>query len=194
MEALGMIETYGMVPAIEASDAAVKAANVKLLKLEKVKAGIITVFITGDVSAVKSSVDAGAAAASRVGKVLSTDVIARVADGLEAMLMGDNHKLSGDNSGEKPQEIEEEKTEKKSEEFLEIEDASIDDDLTNGKENKKVELEKEKLEEMKVKDLRRLARTFDDFPLDKEEIKYGRKQELIEVLLDYSKNEVYIDD
>lgn len=67
MEALGMIETYGLVPAIEAADAMLKAAEVRLLERDFVKGGIVTIIVTGDVAAVKASVDAGAAAASRLG-------------------------------------------------------------------------------------------------------------------------------
>ena len=63
MEALGMIETYGLVPSIEAADAMLKAAEVKLLERTFVKGGLVTVTVTGDVAAVKASVDAGAAAA-----------------------------------------------------------------------------------------------------------------------------------
>lgn len=68
MEALGMIETYGLVPAIEAADAMLKAAEVRLLERDFVKGGIVTIIVTGDVAAVKASVDAGAAAASRLGE------------------------------------------------------------------------------------------------------------------------------
>ena len=68
MEALGMIETYGLVPSIEAADAMLKAAEVKLLERTFVKGGLVTVTVTGDVAAVKASVDAGAAAAARLGE------------------------------------------------------------------------------------------------------------------------------
>lgn len=68
MEALGMIETYGLVPAIEAADAMLKAAEVRLLERDFVKGGIVTIIVTGDVAAVKAAVDAGAAAAARLGE------------------------------------------------------------------------------------------------------------------------------
>ena len=68
MEALGMIETYGLVPAIEAADAMLKAAEVRLLERTFVKGGLVTITVTGDVAAVKASVDAGAAAAARLGE------------------------------------------------------------------------------------------------------------------------------
>ncbi len=77
MEALGMIETKGLVALIEASDAAVKAANVTLLGWQKIGSGLVTVMIVGDVAAVKAAVDAGAAAAGRVGEVVGVQVIPR---------------------------------------------------------------------------------------------------------------------
>ncbi len=76
-EALGMIETKGLVGAIEAADAMVKAANVSLLGYEKIGSGLVTVMVRGDVGAVKAATDAGAAAAQRVGEVISIHVIPR---------------------------------------------------------------------------------------------------------------------
>jgi ethanolamine utilization protein EutM len=73
--ALGMVETRGLVGAIEAADAMVKAANVKLVGKEKVGSGLVTVMVRGDVGAVKAAVDAGAAAAKRVGELFSVHVI-----------------------------------------------------------------------------------------------------------------------
>jgi ethanolamine utilization protein EutM len=86
LEALGMIETKGLVPLIEASDAMVKAANVRLVGYEKVGRGLVTAFIRGDVAAVKSATDAGSAAASKVGEVISVHVIPRPHDELSGML------------------------------------------------------------------------------------------------------------
>ena len=76
-QALGMIETKGLVPAIEASDAMVKAANVKLIGKVQVGGGLVTVMVRGDVGAVKAATDAGAAAAEKVGELISVHVIAR---------------------------------------------------------------------------------------------------------------------
>ena len=76
-EALGMIECRGLVAMIEAADAAVKAANVTLVGWEKIDAGLVTAIGRGEVAAVKSAVDAGAAAGRRVGEVVSTHVIPR---------------------------------------------------------------------------------------------------------------------
>lgn len=85
-EALGMIETKGLVGAIEAADAMVKAANVRLVGKELIGSGLVTVMVRGDVGAVKASVDAGAAAAKRVGDLVSVHVIPRPHDDVEGIL------------------------------------------------------------------------------------------------------------
>ena len=74
---LGMIETKGLVGAIEAADAMVKSANVQLVGKEQVGGGVVTVMVRGDVGAVKAATDAGAAAAEKVGELVSVHVIAR---------------------------------------------------------------------------------------------------------------------
>ena len=85
-EALGMIETKGLVGAIEAADAMVKAANVVLIGYEKFGSGLVTVMVRGDVGAVKASVDAGVAAADAVGEVVSRHVIPRPHSDTEKIL------------------------------------------------------------------------------------------------------------
>ena len=85
-EALGLVETKGLVGAIEAADAMVKAANVEITGYEKIGFGLVTVMIRGDVGAVKASVDAGAAAAERVGELVSIHVIPRPHDEVEGIL------------------------------------------------------------------------------------------------------------
>lgn len=75
--ALGMVETKGLVAAIEAADAMVKSANVQLVGKEQIGAGMVTVMVRGDVGAVKSATDAGAAAAEKVGELVSVHVIPR---------------------------------------------------------------------------------------------------------------------
>ncbi|TFG85829.1 MAG: BMC domain-containing protein [Hyphomicrobiales bacterium] len=86
LQALGMVETRGLVPLIEAADAMVKAASVELVGWDKVGSGMVTVFVRGDVAAVKASTDAGAAAAGRLGEVVSVHVIPRPHDELEQAL------------------------------------------------------------------------------------------------------------
>lgn len=85
-EALGMIETKGLVAAIEAADAMVKAANVTLIGKERIGSGLITVMVRGDVGAVRAATDAGTAAATRVGEVISVHVIARPHGDVEEIL------------------------------------------------------------------------------------------------------------
>lgn len=88
IQALGMVETKGLVPLIEAGDAMLKAANVELLGWQKVGSGYVTVMVLGDVAAVKAAVDAGASAASKVGEVLSVQVIPRPHGDLQKVLPG----------------------------------------------------------------------------------------------------------
>ena len=85
-QALGMIETKGLVGAIEAADAMVKAANVTLAGKEQIGSGLVTVMVRGDAGAVKASVEAGAAAAKRVGELVSVHVIPRPHADVEKIL------------------------------------------------------------------------------------------------------------
>ncbi len=87
-EAIGMIETRGLVGSIEAADAMVKAANVSLMGEERIGGGYVTVIVKGDVGAVKAAVDAGAAAAKRVGELVSVHVIPRPHPELDMILPG----------------------------------------------------------------------------------------------------------
>ncbi len=84
--ALGMIETKGLVAAIEAADSMVKAANVTLIGTEKIGSGLVTVMVRGDVGAVKAAVDAGASAAETVGEVCASYVIPRPHTDVEGIL------------------------------------------------------------------------------------------------------------
>ena len=100
-EALGMVECKGLVAMIEAADAMVKAANVQLVGYEKIDAGLVTAIVRGEVAAVQSAVDAGAAAARKVGVVVATHVIPRphsnVDDGIPVLRTGETtrKKISG---------------------------------------------------------------------------------------------------
>lgn len=85
-EAIGLIETRGLVGGVEAADAMVKAANVKLMGQERIGGGLVTVIVKGDVGAVKAAVDAGAAAAKRVGELISVHVIPRPHSDLDSIL------------------------------------------------------------------------------------------------------------
>ena len=85
--ALGMVETRGLIASIEAADAMVKAAKVKLLGKEKVQGGLVTILVEGETAAVKSAVDAGAAAAQRVGELVSTHIIPRPDDQIDQIVV-----------------------------------------------------------------------------------------------------------
>ena len=87
-DALGMIETKGLVGSIEAADAMVKAANVRLIGKVLVGGGLVTVMVRGDVGAVKAAVDAGASAAKRVGELISVHVIPKPHNDVESILPG----------------------------------------------------------------------------------------------------------
>ncbi len=86
LDALGMVETRGLIGAIEAADTMVKAANVRLLGKEKIGGGFVTVMVRGDVGAVKAATDAGAAAAEKVGELVSVHVIPRPHSDVESIL------------------------------------------------------------------------------------------------------------
>ena len=86
LQALGMVETRGLVAAIEAADAMVKAANVQLIGTEKIGSGLVTVMVRGDVGAVKSAVEAGSNSAGRLGELVATHVIPRPHEDVESIL------------------------------------------------------------------------------------------------------------
>ncbi|APC09193.1 BMC domain-containing protein [Neomoorella thermoacetica] len=88
MSALGLIETKGLVAAIEAADAMLKAASVELVGMEKIGSGMVTVMVTGEVGAVKAATEAGGAAATRLGEVIAVHVIPRPHSDVASILPG----------------------------------------------------------------------------------------------------------
>src|SRR5512143_1200077 len=98
--ALGMVETRGLIGSIEAADAMVKAANVKLIGSEYIGGGYVTVMVRGDVGAVKAATDAGAAAAKRVGELVSVHVIPRPHGDVEMILPSTKGGFGGRSGGE----------------------------------------------------------------------------------------------
>jgi ethanolamine utilization protein EutM len=140
-QALGLIETRGLVGAIEAADAGVKAAPVRLLGTERTDPALITVLFSGDVASVKAAVDAGAAAAEKVGELVSIHVIPRPYPGLE--LMSDDPAVAEQGPA-----------------------SSAEGGAAS-------------LEEMKVVDLRHLARQIPDFPLKGRELSIANRDELL---------------
>jgi len=113
MEALGMVETKGFVGAVEAADAMVKAANVQLVGKEYIGAGYVTVFVRGDVGAVKAATDAGAAAARRVGELVSVHVIPRPHVEVERVIPQNGYRPGTRVEGKEPRALSDGKENKK---------------------------------------------------------------------------------
>ena len=192
MQALGMIEVYGYLTAVEALDSALKAANVSRLGVEKVRGGLVTVLVEGDVGAVKAAMDASAAAAERVGTVISVHVIPRPADDVTRMLKG----------GKEPEEPTP-PTSPEPEEPSEPEISSEPDTLSEPEAPAEPESEPAKAEEgekapqdvtveemqtMGVDALRRLARALEIKNMTRAEIRFAKKQELIQKITEFKES------
>ena len=185
MKALGMIEVYGYLAAVEALDAALKAANVQCINVEKVGGGLVTAMVEGDVGAVKAAMDASQAAAERVGRIISVHVIPRPHDEVELLLT-----KPGDPDPEKTEEaapveipaesIPEEETEEETEETEEAEEMPEDPVAVPTM---------EELEKMTVSQLRSLARKIKISNMTKAEIRFAKKQELLEKISEFTGQE-----
>lgn len=213
MKALGMIETRGLVASIEAADAMVKAANVTLTCKEHVGGGLVTVMVRGDVGAVKAATDAGAAAAERVGELISVHVIPRPHAEMEAILGGPDGKNPTESS---PKEEMEEKSSDR--EPVQEPDVSGETDLLKSVENETADakaqeethtevIEKPQEEEsveqesrqeadpgaytpealfgMSVVKLRDIARKLGIDNMTKKEIRFAKKQELVDKIMEF---------
>jgi microcompartment protein CcmL/EutN len=194
--ALGLIETQGLIGAIEAADAMLKAANVKLVSKEKITAALVTVKIIGEVAAVKSAVDAGAAAAQRVGQLVSAHVIPRPDDQLEDIINSPYpetlSKVKTTVKKEKPAKQEDVVSEPEKDSLFESPEVNEEPVVEIKKEpRKKVEIAKEKfdtsisevpdddtLDKLNVHELRHLARSFENFPIKGRDISKANKDVL----------------
>ena len=191
MKALGMIETRGLVAAIEAADAMVKAANVTLTNKEHVGGGLVTVMVRGDVGAVKAATDAGAAAAERVGELVSVHVIARPHGELEEILEPEAPAAQPDPptspeqpvqepameaSAPAPRTEEPQKTEAVKEAAAEeaAEEALAPEDYSP-----------EALANMTVVKLRSAARTLNVDNMTRKEIRFANKEDLVWAITDF---------
>lgn len=183
--ALGLIETYGFVGAVEAADAALKAAEVYLVDLVKVRGGIMTLTLQGEVSAVKASVDAGAASAERLGVLLSSHVIPRLDE--EVWPIVQKNIASEGPPPKDPQDDQSSATiqeEKKAEENPPVEPMEEDGSDTVEKSLPKQEFfTKEMMEKLKVVELRRIARTMVGIAIPKNQIKYANKETLLKEII-----------
>ena len=203
MEALGLIELYGYVPAVEALDAALKAANVRLVSVSKVKGGLVSVFVRGDVGAVKAAIDAAAAAAERVGRVVSVHVIPRPAKDVWGIL-GDGEGGAGpptkpedpetppvteaDGGGEAPEapQIKDEAAP----EDAPLPEAESGTAVTVQNPAKSKALTAAEMEAMTVMDLRTAARSLGVSTLSKREIRDAKREELIRAIVSFQEQEV----
>ena len=218
--ALGMVETRGLIASIEAADAMLKAAQVTLVGKERADAGLMTIIVVGETAAVKSAVDAGAMAASRVGQLVSTHVIPRPDDQTTDIIFGEKFlKKSGrQNAISESRQIKKEtqsvkrvkahKEKSKSESKPEIE-KDISNDSDEGALNTIERLKKEalgkkavtidseaqslnelsmgELEIQNVHQLRRLARSVEEFPIKGREISKANRNQLLDYFKDLLK-------
>lgn len=196
--ALGMLETYGLIAAIEGLDAAVKAANVTLCGFKYVTGGLVTFFVTGDVGATKAAIAAGQTAAEKVGKVISSHVIPRPAEST-TIIASPTEKPAGRRRGtgihkrdfaakapvksEPAKKPEEPKSVPESAPVKAVESVKAEpvQAQTNG-------YTEEQLREIKVTDLRKMAREFDNIGLTKIEIRDANKDTLVEAILKAQNN------
>lgn len=206
-QALGMVETRGLVASIEAADAMVKAARVTLIGKEKVEGGLVTILVVGETAAVKSAVDAGAAAAKRIGEIVSTHIIPRpddqvgeIVDGIPSVKNKNSYPIEKTFVTEKPKKerklrvtVEEEVFEKVSpvtrtttsstieklkEEALGGFSKTIKTKSRKSKSEQKFTMSE--LEVMNVHQLRRFARDFEEFPIKGREISRANRGELLD--------------
>ncbi|MEH2954250.1 BMC domain-containing protein [Candidatus Merdisoma sp. JLR.KK011] len=196
MKALGMIEVYGYLAAVEALDSALKAANVSLVNVEKVKGGLVAVLVEGDVGAVKAAMDASAAAAERLGTVVSVHVIPRPAEDVARML-GRQEGTPGPDKDPDPQppkppapepepEAEPDPESGTPEEPESVEEPEAVEEPAPISEPEPKELSlPQGMESMSVQDLRKLARELEITNMTRAEIRYAKKQELIQKITEY---------
>jgi ethanolamine utilization protein EutM len=180
--ALGLIETRGLVGAIEAADAMTKAAEVKLVGKERADGGLMTVKIIGDVAAVRAAVDAGAAAAQRVGELVSAHVIPRPADDTEMLIYV--RSVAPPSIESQPQRkqapLEKEPPGRESEvEQTELEGEQKEIEFTSEDEKEYLA----QLEAMTVHELRRYARSVGGLTIFGREISRANKEQLIKELM-----------
>ncbi len=190
--ALGLIETFGYVGAVEAADAALKAADVTLVDLVKVRGGIMTLSLEGEVSAVKASVDAGAASAKRLGVLLSSHVIGRLDEEVWSIVEPKGKPLLDDPNPSNKEVEKKVKVVVEKEKPLQGKVAELTSlNEPSKKLGKKKPTEEEKnlpkeeilsidvMKNMKVVELRRIARKLDGIKIPKNQIKFSNKAELI---------------
>lgn len=195
MKALGMLEVYGYLAAVEALDSALKAANVKLVDVTLVQGGLVTVLITGDVGAVKAAMDASKTAAERVGRVISVHVIPRPSEQTLRIVPFHSVDLPSVQKASKVKGDQEEITSSVLGEVLT--EAVMNEEESQGREDLDVISEteasihytEEQLKDMTVDRLRSLARELDITNMTRKEIRFATKQELIDSISKFKEME-----
>lgn len=178
-KALGMIESYGYIGAVEASDVALKSAQVTLIDVEFVKGGLVTTKFVGDVGAVKAAVDAAEVAVKNLNAFVSSHVIARPSMDITNLLMEELEKKSQNQKLDEEHEIYEETLSPETNDNLEIEEKAAEE---SNEENRYTE---DELEKIKVVKLRSIARELEGISLEKKEIKFANKKTLVDAILQY---------
>jgi microcompartment protein CcmL/EutN len=186
LSALGMIETKGLVAAVEAADAMVKAANVWLIGKVHVGGGLVTVMVRGDVGAVKAATDAGAAAADRVGELISVHVIARPHEELEQILPGREDKTPAPIKTTVP-EIRVKPAAPITEKKAEAVKPAVRSKESGAK--KKPIGANADIDSMSVVQLRKYARSLKEFPIEGREISKANKATLLGLIKKHNKGE-----
>ncbi len=189
--ALGIIETYGYVGAIEACDAAVKASMVEVLGLERVRGGRINITITGDVAAVKAALDAAQVAGARLTELITTHVIPRPDDSLWSILpkgvvVDEENSNPAPLKREDPEDEEGESKADDQEDQISSEEDPVESSMSSDDASVKQKFTREELSKMRVVELRRLARHYPT-SLERGEIKFVNKAELVDALDNYFK-------
>ena len=214
-KALGIIETIGLVPAVEAGDVALKTADVSIIGSQVVGGGLVSILMTGDFSAVKASVDAGSTAAARLGEVVSMTVIARTAEGLDGILIDEARRFRCIPGGTVAKTTQPEKTftpivvgDDSEPDLAEGHAASVQElpDALGGLPASEGEavlplqalgglpasegeallpFDMAELKKLKVTKLRHHARQIPDFSIARGEIKYAKKRDLLEAFARY---------
>ncbi len=158
--ALGLIETRGLVGAIEAADAALKTSHVQLVGQDRVDAGLVTIKIIGETAAVRTAVDAAAAAAQRIGELVSVHVIPRPHDELVQFMNGTSYKDVGKNINQTQNKV-----------------------VSHTEAHEDVDEYKSQLDKLTVHQLRTLARSVENLSIQGRQISMANKKQLIEELL-----------
>ena len=194
MKALGLIELLGYCPTVVALDTALKTSDVSFEQVHKIDKGIVSLSITGDVAAVQAAVDAAAAAASQVGEVLYTHVIARPHDEVDCTQVVPKKKVKAEapqtpaEPSEQGGEAGEEEPKAESDEDDPAGDADGADEEQNAELKTQAEtLTPEVLNAMTVKELRSVARDLNITNMTRKEIRFGKKEDLVASICEFLK-------